>query len=62
MPADSPEIWFSELAGRVVFVTGDSLDLRTKGFLDGIGNPRVEKPCDLASIRKTIREVLASAS
>jgi GAF domain-containing protein len=40
----------SPLAERVVFVTGDTVDLETQRFLDGAGRPVVGKPFELSDL------------
>jgi hypothetical protein len=35
-----------EQAARVIFVTGGAFSARAREFLDGVPNPRLEKPVD----------------
>ncbi len=46
-----------ELAGRVIFVTGDSLGSSTKTFLDRVKRPWLDKPYTPNQLRSLIREV-----
>jgi len=48
----------SELAERIVFVTGDTASADTKAFLKEIGNLRLEKPFDIEELTRAIREAL----
>ncbi len=56
-----PKLWDrlvatgSHLAGRVVFVTGDTVDLETQRFLEQTGRPVLRKPCELAELAALIR-------
>ena len=43
---------------RVIFLTGDTLSLESKAFLERSGRPWVPKPCTAAAIRRIILQVL----
>ena len=44
----------TDLAGRVIFVTGDTLTDETRDFLDGTGNPTLSKPFQREQLWKVI--------
>src|ERR1043166_8338766 len=46
------------LRKRVLFLTGDTLGAESPAFLEPCGQPWVYKPCDVASIRMAIQEML----
>jgi two-component system sensor histidine kinase/response regulator len=46
------------LAGRVIFVTGDTLNTRMTEFLDSIDAPRLSKPFVLGDVQSLVRLVL----
>jgi PAS domain S-box-containing protein len=61
MPEMSGIEWYEEvrrldpaLAGRVVFVTGGAFTAAARTFLEAVGNPRLEKPFDLADVRAAV--------
>ena len=51
-----PQLWYrlvtagSSPADRVVFVTGDTVDLDTQRFLEGTGRPVLSKPVRLEDL------------
>ncbi len=45
------------LAQRFIFITGDTLNLETKNFLDRVGAPTVTKPFDLNQVRRAVHRV-----
>jgi CheY-like chemotaxis protein len=61
MPGMSGMDFFAELtriapdqAERVIFLTGGAFTPRTRAFLDGVENPRIEKPFEPASLRALV--------
>jgi two-component system NtrC family sensor kinase len=46
------------LLGRVIFITGDSLNPDTQRFLASIGARALHKPFDLDDIHRIVREAL----
>ena len=44
----------TELAGKIIFVTGDTLTDETRDFLDSTGNPKLSKPFQREKLRKVI--------
>ena len=52
---------FPALRERVIFVTGDLLSREKREFLARANVPFIAKPCDLGHLRRTVREMLASA-
>ncbi len=50
-----------QLAARVVFMTGGVSMLRVAEFLEGVPNAKFEKPFDIAELRRTLHELVASA-
>ena len=47
-----------ELARRIVFLTGDSVNEETQSFLRSTGNPHLPKPFQAAKVAQVISEVL----
>jgi PAS domain S-box-containing protein len=47
-----------EMAGRVVFLTGGAFTSRVRDYLDGIANPRLEKPIGVDALRSAIAEMV----
>ena len=47
-----------EQASRVVFMTGGAFTQRARAFLDGVSNPRIDKPFDMARIRELMRDLV----
>jgi CheY-like chemotaxis protein len=45
-------------AEQVIFMTGGAFTSRARTFLDQVGNPRIEKPFDVHSIRALVRGML----
>src|SRR5262245_53451739 len=50
------------LAGRVVFMTGDTMSAETQGFLDDTARPFLLKPFTMEDVGRVISEVLATPS
>jgi two-component system NtrC family sensor kinase len=48
-----------ELAERVVFITGDTVNPETQNFLQNTGNPYISKPFGLEEIRQTMLKILS---
>ncbi|MEE9291558.1 MAG: ATP-binding protein [Acidobacteriota bacterium] len=46
------------LSRRVIFTTGDLASPDTLAFLEGTGNPYLQKPFDLNVVRRTVQELL----
>ena len=58
------EIWQTEspdLAGRVIFVTGDNLGEQTNQFLELSGRPCLYKPFDIQDLTDVLEEVATAA-
>jgi CheY-like chemotaxis protein len=51
-----------ELKGRIVFLTGDTLNEVTNAFLERVKAPHLTKPFQLNSIQETISNVMAQAN
>ena len=51
-----------QLAGRVVFMTGDTMNAETQGFLDDTARPFLLKPFTMEDVGRVISEVLATPS
>ena len=49
-----------EVASRVVFMTGGAFSPRVIDYLERVGNPKVEKPFEVAGIRSLVAERLAT--
>jgi signal transduction histidine kinase len=47
----------SDMAARVVFVTGGAFTPRAREFLDRVDNPRLDKPVDVARLREVIDQI-----
>ena len=47
-----------EVARRVVFLTGGAFTQRVRDYLEGIANPRLEKPIGVDALRHAIAEIL----
>ncbi len=47
-----------ELAGRVIFMTGDSSDLSTRAFLEQNRLKFLAKPFDIETLLKKVNELL----
>ena len=52
-------VHFSDLADRMVFITGGAFTPQARDFLDGVTNRRVEKPFTSKFLRGVVREILA---
>ncbi|PYI88830.1 MAG: hypothetical protein DME26_02775 [Verrucomicrobia bacterium] len=48
----------SELARRIVFLTGDVASDDTRTFLESVGNPHIAKPFQLSSIEEVLEKML----
>jgi PAS domain S-box-containing protein len=48
------------LAERLIFITGDTLDLGAGSVLDGLGRPVIEKPISPDEVRRVIHATLAA--
>jgi CheY-like chemotaxis protein/anti-sigma regulatory factor (Ser/Thr protein kinase) len=46
------------VAPRIVFMTGGAFTPRAKQFMKSVPNLRLEKPCDLATVRAIVRKVI----
>jgi len=61
---DGPHLYYEirrrypELAERMIFFTGDIVNLETQAFFDRIGNPHVSKPFVGHELREVISEML----
>ncbi|HSD31908.1 MAG TPA: MASE4 domain-containing protein [Gemmatimonadales bacterium] len=51
---------FPALRQRIIFVTGDVLDVEKRRFLESSGAPVLTKPFDLGEVRRLVRRVLVS--
>jgi PAS domain S-box-containing protein len=49
-----------EQAARMVFLTGGAFTPRARLFLDGVGDRRIDKPFDLATLRTRVNRYLAA--
>ncbi len=47
-----------KVAKRIIFVTGDILNIETKAFLENTNNPYLIKPFKLNELRNIVKEVL----
>jgi CheY-like chemotaxis protein len=47
---------FPELAKRFIFLTGGAFSARTRDFLQGVANARLEKPFDLVTLERLVNE------
>jgi hypothetical protein len=50
---------FPALRERIIFLIGDVLGREKQAFLERIGAPTLEKPCDLGEVRRLVHQVLA---
>jgi signal transduction histidine kinase/ActR/RegA family two-component response regulator len=50
------------LAGRIVFITGDTVSADTRAFLEGVPNPILSKPFKIGPLRDAMEQVLRSAT
>ena len=46
-----------ELAGRFIFVTGDTMSAETSAFLSSTASPHLMKPIDSGELRRCVAEV-----
>ncbi len=53
---------YPKVAKRIIFVTGDMLNVETKAFLESTNNPYLIKPFKLNELRNIIKEVLKGNS
>ena len=51
---------FPTLSKRIIFVTGDVLDVEKRRFLESSGAPFLMKPVDLGEVRRVVRRALVS--
>jgi len=51
-----------QLAGRVVFMTGDIMSAETQGFLDETARPFLLKPFTMEEVGRVVSEVLTAPS
>ena len=49
-----------ELAGHIIFLTGDVVNEETQDFLKSLGNPHIAKPFNLVSIKTAVAQVMAA--
>jgi len=49
-----------ELSQRFVFISGSTLDLKTKNFLEATGAPSLGKPFDVIEVRRIVQRILAT--
>ncbi len=52
----------SELASRIIFLTGDVVSDETRAFFESVGNPRLAKPFQLETVARTVNDLLVSAA
>lgn len=50
------------LLSRVIFLTGDTLNLTTQAFLQQAAAPTLEKPFALGKIRELVRQILRTSA
>ena len=53
---------YPKVAKRIIFVTGDLLNLETKAFLESTNNPYLIKPFKLNELRNIVKEALKGNS
>jgi len=51
---------FPGLQERIVFMTGGAFTPRAAQFLSNVSNPRIEKPFDMRSLRRLVRDMAAN--
>lgn len=68
MPQMNGDVFFAkatakhpELAGRVIFLTGDSMHDETQAFLQKHSAPHLSKPFDLATVEQLISRTIAQS-
>lgn len=49
-----------EMTSRIVFVTGDIVTHETRAFLENTGRPAIEKPFDLAEVKRIVAQELSA--
>lgn len=49
---------YPKVANRIIFITGDLLNIETKAFLENTNNPYLIKPFKLNEIRNIVKEVI----
>lgn len=49
------------LLRHMIFLTGDTLSVETKKFLEGIDTPRLTKPFTVAAARRVVEQALQAA-
>ena len=50
-----------ELSRRMIFVTGDTLGAKSRGFLGRVTNPWIGKPFNISAIEKAVENMLAKS-
>lgn len=50
-----------EMTDKMIFMTGGAFTARARQFLDGVINPRIDKPFDHGQLRQMVREMLAAS-
>ena len=50
-----------QLARRLIFITGGAFTPKSTAYLAHVDNPRLDKPFDVALLRKTVGELVAAA-
>ncbi|MEK6678309.1 MAG: response regulator [Nitrospirota bacterium] len=53
---------YPKVAKRIIFVTGDMLNVETKAFLENTNNPYLIKPFKLNELRNIVKEVIKGSS
>ena len=48
----------SDLASRIIFLTGDTVSDDTREFFDSVGNPHLAKPFQLDAVARAVNEML----
>jgi len=48
-----------DLASRIIFLSGDVVNQETQAFLQSTGNPKLDKPFNLAAVREAIELALS---
>ena len=51
-----------ELAGRILFMTGDTVNQETKKFMDTVPNLLVAKPFEFSEVERPIRSLVERGS
>ncbi len=53
---------YPKVAKRIIFITGDMLNVETKAFLENTNNPYLIKPFKLNELRNIVKEVIKGNS